>query len=164
MLVARALVVLHHGVIPHLTRAVLIMDWVGSCVDHGGHVGLLALNALFVLMREYNLYVYPKFSLDYCIMVNADFQRLPLLLYTALRLPRPHCPTYTASRALLPPHGALPQLFSPSGHPPCLLRQAPRPPRAERPTCRCDHRYPLHLQCPQAPPGTNVHDPPRPRQ
>ena len=55
VLVSRALVVLHHGVLPHLTRPVLIMDWVASCVDYGGHVGLLALNALFVLMREYNL-------------------------------------------------------------------------------------------------------------
>lgn len=55
VLVSRALVILHHGVLPHLTRPVLIMDWVSSCVDYGGHVGLLALNALFILMREYNL-------------------------------------------------------------------------------------------------------------
>jgi U3 small nucleolar RNA-associated protein 19 len=44
-------------VLPHLTRAVMAMDWVGSCVDYGGTPGLLALNALFVLMTEYNLYV-----------------------------------------------------------------------------------------------------------
>ncbi|THH00387.1 hypothetical protein EW145_g7089 [Phellinidium pouzarii] len=60
MLVTRALTVLHHGVLPHLTRTVLIMDWVAGCVDHGENVGLLALNALFVLMREYNL-DYPQF-------------------------------------------------------------------------------------------------------
>ena len=54
-LVARALVVLHQNVLPYLTRAVLTMDWVGSCIDHGGYVGLLALNALFTLMQEYNL-------------------------------------------------------------------------------------------------------------
>ena len=69
----RALNVLHHGVLPHLTRAVMVMDWVGRCVDYGkfrivtwlhslircagGVVGLLALNALFVLMQEYNLSV-----------------------------------------------------------------------------------------------------------
>jgi U3 small nucleolar RNA-associated protein 19 len=57
-LVSRALAVLHHNVLPHLTRPVLIMDWVASCVDFGGHVGLLALNALFILMKEYNLYVF----------------------------------------------------------------------------------------------------------
>lgn len=56
-LVTRALNVMHRGVMPHLTRAVLVMDWVATCVDYGGTVGLLALNALFILMKEYNLYV-----------------------------------------------------------------------------------------------------------
>lgn len=55
LLASRALNVMHRGVMPHLTRAVLVMDWVGSCVDFGGSIGLLALNALFVLMKEYNL-------------------------------------------------------------------------------------------------------------
>jgi U3 small nucleolar RNA-associated protein 19 len=32
----RALNIMHHGVMPHLTRAVLVMDWVGGCVDYGG--------------------------------------------------------------------------------------------------------------------------------
>jgi U3 small nucleolar RNA-associated protein 19 len=32
----KALNVMHRGVIPHLTRPVMIMDWVGSCVDYGG--------------------------------------------------------------------------------------------------------------------------------
>lgn len=31
----RALNVMHRGVIPHLTRPVLIMDWIGACVDFG---------------------------------------------------------------------------------------------------------------------------------
>lgn len=80
-LTVRALNIMHRGVMPHLTRAVLVMDWVAGCVDFGalevhaicsnedhsspmlvpfrigGTVGLLALNALFVLMTEYNLYV-----------------------------------------------------------------------------------------------------------
>ncbi|CAK5270198.1 unnamed protein product [Mycena citricolor] len=51
---------MHRGVIPHLTRPVLVMDWVGECVDLGGTVGLLALNALFLLMKDYNL-DYPSF-------------------------------------------------------------------------------------------------------
>ncbi|KAL6301095.1 CBF-domain-containing protein [Sparassis latifolia] len=59
-LVLRVLNMLHRRVLPHLTKAILVMDWVGSCVDYGGAVGLLALNALFVLMKEYNL-DYPLF-------------------------------------------------------------------------------------------------------
>jgi U3 small nucleolar RNA-associated protein 19 len=31
----RVLNVLHRGVLPHLTRAVMVMDWVGRCVDYG---------------------------------------------------------------------------------------------------------------------------------
>ncbi|KAF9475152.1 CBF-domain-containing protein [Pholiota conissans] len=56
----RALNLMHRGVMPHLTRAILVMDWIGACVDMGGSVGLLALNALFVLIKEYNL-DYPSF-------------------------------------------------------------------------------------------------------
>ena len=74
-LAMRALNLMHRGVLPHLTRPILVMDWVGACVDlgmalhdfpschaqtflfylAGGSVGLLALNALFVLMKDYNL-------------------------------------------------------------------------------------------------------------
>ncbi|KAF9528714.1 CBF/Mak21 family-domain-containing protein [Crepidotus variabilis] len=56
----RALNVMHRGVMPHLSRVILVMDWISYCVDLGGSVGLLALNALFVLMKEYNL-DYPSF-------------------------------------------------------------------------------------------------------
>jgi U3 small nucleolar RNA-associated protein 19 len=34
-LTVRALNVMHRGVMPHLTRAVLVMDWVAGCVDYG---------------------------------------------------------------------------------------------------------------------------------
>lgn len=54
-LALRALGALHQRVMPNLTRAVMLMDWIGACVDFGGVVGLLALNALFILMTEYNL-------------------------------------------------------------------------------------------------------------
>lgn len=33
----RVLNVLHRGVVPHLTRPILIMDWVSSAVDHGAY-------------------------------------------------------------------------------------------------------------------------------
>jgi U3 small nucleolar RNA-associated protein 19 len=34
-LAVKALNVMHRGVMPHLTRTVMLMDWVGSCVDYG---------------------------------------------------------------------------------------------------------------------------------
>lgn len=34
-LAIRALNVMHRGVLPHLTRPVLVMDWIGACVDYG---------------------------------------------------------------------------------------------------------------------------------
>jgi len=36
------------------------MDWIGECVDLAGSIGLLALKALFILMRDYTL-DYPSF-------------------------------------------------------------------------------------------------------
>ncbi|KAG8985991.1 hypothetical protein FRB90_004314, partial [Tulasnella sp. 427] len=57
---ARALSILHRGVLPHLTRPVRLMDWISSCVDFGGSVGLLALNGLFTMIKDYNL-DYPDF-------------------------------------------------------------------------------------------------------
>ena len=34
-LATRALNVMHHGVMPHLTRPILVMDWIGASVDLG---------------------------------------------------------------------------------------------------------------------------------
>ena len=34
-LASRAWNIMHQSVMPHLTRAVMVMDWVGSCVDYG---------------------------------------------------------------------------------------------------------------------------------
>jgi len=94
-LAARVLNVMHGGVMPRLTRPVLIMDWIGSCVDHGGTVGLLALNALFILIRDYNL-DYPSFYtrlyafLDRDLLHNkhrARFFRLTELFLSSTHLP-----------------------------------------------------------------------------
>ncbi|KAI0281787.1 CBF/Mak21 family-domain-containing protein [Russula aff. rugulosa BPL654] len=71
----RVLNVLHRGVLPHLTRAVMVMDWVGRCVDYGGVVGLLALNALFILMQEYNL-DYPSFYTRLYAFLDQDLLHL----------------------------------------------------------------------------------------
>jgi U3 small nucleolar RNA-associated protein 19 len=42
----RVLNVLHHGVLPHLTRAVMVMDWVGGCVDYGKFFNCLRLDLI----------------------------------------------------------------------------------------------------------------------
>ncbi|CCL98752.1 uncharacterized protein FIBRA_00757 [Fibroporia radiculosa] len=91
----RVLNILHRGVIPHLTRPVLVMDWVASCVDYGGTVGLLALNALFTLMKEYNL-DYPSFYTRLYTFIDRDvlhlkhrarFFRLTELFLSSTHLP-----------------------------------------------------------------------------
>ncbi|EIN08634.1 CBF-domain-containing protein [Punctularia strigosozonata HHB-11173 SS5] len=74
-LAMRALNVMHRGVLPHLTRAVLVMDWVGTCVDYGGTVGLLALNALWILIRDYNL-DYPSFYTRLYAFLDRDVLHL----------------------------------------------------------------------------------------
>ncbi|TEB04125.1 CBF-domain-containing protein, partial [Coprinellus micaceus] len=74
-LAIRALNVMHRGVLPHLTRAILAMDWIAGCVDHGGSVGLLALNGLFTLMRDYNL-DYPSFYTRLYAFLDRDVLHL----------------------------------------------------------------------------------------
>ncbi|KAL5522419.1 hypothetical protein ACEPAG_8435 [Sanghuangporus baumii] len=135
-LVARALVVLHRGVLPYLTRAVLIMDWVSSCVDHGGYVGLLALNALFVLMREYNL-DYPSFYtrlyafLDRTVLHTrhrARFFRLTELFLSSSHLPATLLASFIKRLARLslsaPPAGVIiiiPFVYNILKHHPALM-------------------------------------------
>ncbi|KAI0051377.1 CBF-domain-containing protein [Auriscalpium vulgare] len=71
----RALNVMHASVIPHMTRAVMLNDWVGTCVDYGGAIGLLALNTLFVLMQQYNL-DYPSFYTRLYAFLDKDLLHL----------------------------------------------------------------------------------------
>jgi len=66
---------MHRGVLPHLTRPVLVMDWISACVDLGETVGLLALNALFTLMRDYNL-DYPSFYTRLYAFLHRDILHL----------------------------------------------------------------------------------------
>lgn len=105
-LAVRALNLMHRGVLPHLTRPILVMDWIGGCVDlgkalhdlfftvsltlcypAGGSVGLLALNALFVLMKDYNLFVEffslgPDCFLNFCLF--SDYPSFYTRLYAFL--------------------------------------------------------------------------------
>ena len=71
---SRVLAILHRTVMPNLTRPVLLMDWIVACVDFGKHrfnvwsirltgfsggsMALLALNTLFILIRDHNLCVF----------------------------------------------------------------------------------------------------------
>ncbi|TDL26001.1 CBF-domain-containing protein [Rickenella mellea] len=70
-LVKRALSVFHRGVMPYMTRPILLMDWVAGCVDFGGSVAVLALNALFSLMKDYNL-DYPQFYTRLYALLDRD--------------------------------------------------------------------------------------------
>ncbi|KAF5357188.1 hypothetical protein D9756_006382 [Leucocoprinus leucothites] len=74
-LVVRVLNIMHRGILPHLTRPVLVMDWIGACVDYGGSVGLLALNGLFILMKDYNL-DYPSFYTRLYAFLDRDVLHL----------------------------------------------------------------------------------------
>lgn len=57
----KILVGLHgsRGILGHMKpeRRVRVADWLGSLVDRGGAEAMLAMNGLFVLMTQYNLYV-----------------------------------------------------------------------------------------------------------
>ncbi|KAF8155473.1 CBF/Mak21 family-domain-containing protein [Crassisporium funariophilum] len=95
VLATRALNIMHRGVMPHLTRPFLVMDWIGACVDLSGTVGLLALNALFVLMKDYNL-DYPSFYTRLYAFLDRDvlhlkhrarFFRLTELFLSSTHLP-----------------------------------------------------------------------------
>ncbi|KAJ8589171.1 CBF-domain-containing protein [Rhizopogon salebrosus TDB-379] len=100
-LTTRALNIMHRGVLPHLTRPVLVMDWISACVDLGETIGLLALNALFTLMQNYNLQVqnfrdYPSFYTRLYAFLRRDvlhlkhrarFFRLTELFLSSTHLP-----------------------------------------------------------------------------
>lgn len=71
-----------------------------ECV--GGNVGLLALNALFILMQEYNLYVCRGQVLLFC--THNALKRLPAVLHSSIRLPRSECFTPQTSSPLFSPY------------------------------------------------------------
>ncbi|KAG9318573.1 CBF/Mak21 family-domain-containing protein [Chiua virens] len=77
-LTTRTLNIMHGGVLPHLTRPILVMDWISECVDMGGAVGLLALNGLFTLIKGYNLGVadYPSFYIRLYAFLDRDLLHL----------------------------------------------------------------------------------------
>lgn len=58
--IKRVLKILHDQVIPHLIDPKVLMDFLVDCIDYGGTISILSLNALFTLMTKHNL-DYPDF-------------------------------------------------------------------------------------------------------
>jgi len=56
----RVLIILHDRVLPHLTKPLLLTDFLMESYDVGGSISLLALNGVFHLIQKYNL-EYPDF-------------------------------------------------------------------------------------------------------
>ncbi|CAO3636070.1 unnamed protein product [Cunninghamella blakesleeana] len=56
----RTLLVLHKRVLPYMSDARLLMDFLTDAYNVGGAISLLALNGVFTLINEYNL-DYPEF-------------------------------------------------------------------------------------------------------
>ena len=51
---------LHSNVMPHMSNPLLLSDFLTSCLDEGGMVGMLALNGIFTLVTKHGL-EYPNF-------------------------------------------------------------------------------------------------------
>jgi len=87
----KALTRLHSGVIPHAPNPALLSDFCTKSIDRGGLDGMLALNAIFVLMTQHSL-EYPKFydrlytllepSAFHAVGRGAFFQLLDVFLRT----------------------------------------------------------------------------------
>ncbi|MBW0477425.1 hypothetical protein O181_017140 [Austropuccinia psidii MF-1] len=58
--IKRVLKILHDQVIPHMIDPKILMDFLVDCIDHGGPIAILSLNALFTLIAKHNL-DYPSF-------------------------------------------------------------------------------------------------------
>ncbi|KAJ2081074.1 Maturation and nuclear export of 40S ribosomal subunits interacting protein [Coemansia sp. RSA 988] len=56
----QVLLTMHKRIIPYMTDAKGLMDFLSNAYDAGGSISLLALNGLFTLIAEYNLN-YPQF-------------------------------------------------------------------------------------------------------
>ncbi|PLW55110.1 hypothetical protein PCANC_05280 [Puccinia coronata f. sp. avenae] len=58
--IKRVLNIMHHQLIPHMPDPTILMDFLVDCLDYGGTISVLSLNALFTLMAKHNL-DYPDF-------------------------------------------------------------------------------------------------------
>lgn len=77
-LLKKVLVQLHSKVMPSLANPLLLSDFLSSCLDQGGLLGMLALNALFTLVTKHGL-EYPHFYARlYALLQVRDAAGLPL--------------------------------------------------------------------------------------
>jgi hypothetical protein len=56
----RVLVIMHKQIMPHLVNPRLLIDFLTESYERGGVISVLALNGLFILMTEHNLYANSK--------------------------------------------------------------------------------------------------------
>ncbi|KAG9487558.1 hypothetical protein GDO78_007416 [Eleutherodactylus coqui] len=56
----KVLLILHESILPHMSNATMMIDFLTAAYDVGGAISLLALNGLFILIHQHNL-EYPDF-------------------------------------------------------------------------------------------------------
>lgn len=77
-LLKKVLVQLHSKVMPSLANPLLLSDFLSSCLDQGGLLGMLALNGLFTLVTKHGL-EYPHFYVRlYALLQVRGTAGLPL--------------------------------------------------------------------------------------
>ncbi|CAG8757004.1 4765_t:CDS:10 [Cetraspora pellucida] len=54
----KILLIMHNKIIPHMLQPTMLMDYLTEAYNAGGVISLLALNGLFILINEHNLYLY----------------------------------------------------------------------------------------------------------
>lgn len=89
--IRRVLVGLHgdKGILGNMKaeRRVRLTDWLGSLIDGGGANAMLAMNGLYVLMTQYNLYVFPFCAVSLWITCSdgkSDYPNFYQKLYALL--------------------------------------------------------------------------------
>lgn len=53
----KVLAIVHQSIMPHMLNPQMLLDFLVDCCAHGGTVALLALDGLFTLMTQHNLWV-----------------------------------------------------------------------------------------------------------
>ncbi|OAV91333.1 hypothetical protein PTTG_01678 [Puccinia triticina 1-1 BBBD Race 1] len=69
--IKRVLKILHNQVIPHMIDPKILMDFLVDCLDYGGSISVLSLNALFTLMSKHNL-DYPDFYTKLYALIDSS--------------------------------------------------------------------------------------------
>ena len=91
-LLKQVLVQLHTSVMPCLPNPLLLADFLTSCLDQGGMLGILALNGIFTLVTKHGL-EYPAFyaRLYALLQVHTHFHPVWIMKSPCLSNMSPHC-------------------------------------------------------------------------